>query len=138
MDTLHVWHLILVSAWGGLVLAEVVMELACRGEQALGPAAVIHYWLDLLLELPLIAGVVATGAVLTARAWPPSTLHVVKIAAALVAIGWNLYCVVMVVRRRRSLADERAVLHYRSRVFLSLVGVPFGIAALYIGLSFIG
>jgi hypothetical protein len=137
LDPLHIWHLILISAWAGLVLAEVVMEAVCRTEAGLRQAAEIHFWLDVLLEVPLIAGVLATGAVLTLRAWPVSTIHWVKIGAALIAIGWNLYCVVVVARRRRSVDDVAALRRYRARVFLSLAGVPFGLVALYLGLAYL-
>ncbi len=48
--------------------------------------------MDLLIELPLLAAVVVTGAVLAKRAWPLSTLHGVKIAAGSTAVAANLWC----------------------------------------------
>src|SRR5512138_2558572 len=58
--------------WTGLVAAEVILEWTCREGAAARTAAVVHYWLDLLVEAPLVLAVAATGAVLLAGAWPPS------------------------------------------------------------------
>jgi hypothetical protein len=122
--------------WAGLVLAEFVMEAVCRDEASARQAAVIHFWFDVLLEVPLIFGVIGTGAVLLAQAWPPTPLHLVKLALAGVAIGCNLYCVGVVVLRRRRRDDAAELFRLRRRVFLSGAGVPFGLAALYIGLAY--
>jgi hypothetical protein len=133
---MHTAHLFFLAMWGGLVLGEFVMELVCREGAMARAAAEIHYWLDLVLELPLLAAIVATGSVLLSRVWPPTPLHVVKIAAALVAIGCNLYCADVVRRRRARQDDPAALAHGRTRVFVSGIGVPFGLGALYIGLRF--
>lgn len=127
-------HLFVIAMWAGLVLAEFVMEAVCREGAMARAAAVIHYWFDLLLELPLIGGVVVTGAILLMRTWPPTPVHVLKIGAAGVAIACNLYCVAVVVRRQRRLDDPSELARWRTYVFLSGVGVPFGLAALYLGL----
>ena len=82
MEPLHLAHLIAVSAWGGFALAEGVLELTSREEGALRDAARLHYRLDLLGELPLLATVLTTGTALTIRAWPLTTLHWIKIARA--------------------------------------------------------
>jgi hypothetical protein len=127
MDGLHVAHLILVAGWGSLVAAETVVEIVGRGDAA----ARIHYWLDLTLEIPILIGVLATGAILTWRAWPPSTLHGVKIGCALFAIAVNLYCVAMVILRFRT-GEAR----YDARVRWSGAAAPFGLVAAYIGLAY--
>lgn len=127
MEPLHLAHLIFVAAWAGLVAAEFVVEIVGKGDAAVK----IHYWLDLTLELPLLVGVLATGALLTWRAWPPSTLHWVKIGCALAAVGINLYCVGMVILRYRT-GDAK----YQQRVMWSGAGAPFGLVAAYIGLAY--
>jgi hypothetical protein len=135
MDRLHLFHLIFLSLWGGVVAAEFVVELALRRGHA-REAAVAHYWIDLLVEGPLLLAVLITGGLLLQRAWPPSTLHVVKIACALVALAINSWCVLMVIARRRSLGDDRAFAHYQRRVFFAGVGAPFALAAAWIGFAY--
>jgi hypothetical protein len=131
VDALHLAHLVLLSMWAGIVVAETVVEVV--GRRHVEAAALMHYWIDLLLELPVIAGVLTTGTLLTLRAWPLSTLHQLKIAAGLIAVGANLYCAVAVVQRRHA----RDMSRYRLRIQLSLAGAPFALAAAYIGLRFV-
>src|SRR5262249_22181211 len=83
-------HLLLLGAWAGLVASELIMEAVCCDDASARQAAVIHFWLDVLLEVPLVLGIVATGAVLLARAWPPSGVLLAKLALAATAIGCNL------------------------------------------------
>jgi hypothetical protein len=109
MDPWHTAHLLSLGLWGGLVAAEGVVELTPRTDDELRFAATLHYWMDVLLELPLLAAVLVTGAVLTAAAWPLSPLHGVKIAAGLTAVGANLWCVAHVIARRRGLGDIEQV-----------------------------
>ncbi len=136
MEPLHLAHVILVSVWGGFVMAEGVLELTSREEVALRVAARVHYWMDLLAELPLLAGVLLTGTVLAVRAWPLSTLHWVKIAAGLIAIGANLTCVLVVILRYRRLDDRASLFRHSRHVRLTGVGVPFALLAAYLGLAF--
>jgi hypothetical protein len=133
MQPLHLAHLILISMWGGVVAAELILEVASRDADTARFAAEVHYYIDLLVEGPLLLGVLGTGGILLWRAWPPSTLHVVKVAAALAALAVNGWCVVMVIARKRRVADPAAVEHYRRRVFWAGVGVPFAAVAAYIG-----
>lgn len=134
MDALHLWHLILLSLWGGIVLAELVVEAIGRRAAHVAAAAAMHYWIDLLLELPVIAGILGTGALLAMRAWPLDRLHWLKIGAGLVAIAANLFCAVVVVKRQHAAQEARAA--YRRPIFWSIAGVPFGVLALYVGLRY--
>ncbi len=136
MEPLHVAHLIFVAMWGGVVAAEVVIELTLREGEAARIGAEAHYWIDLFVEGPLLVAILGTGGVLLWRAWPPTALHVVKVACALVAIGVNGWCVAMVVARRRLAHAPEAVAHYRRRVLLAGAGAPFAFVAVYIGLAF--
>jgi len=136
VDPLHLAHLILVSTWGGLVLGESVLELTARDEAGRRHAARLHYWMDVLLELPLILAVLATGAILAWRAWPLGTLHWIKIGAALVAVSLNLYCVGVVFARRKREDDARSVERLSKRVRLSGLGIPFAMLAAYVGLIY--
>jgi hypothetical protein len=134
MDALHVWHLILISLWAGIVLAEVVIELVGRQEAYVSAAATMHYWIDLLLELPVLGGILVTGGLLAMRAWPLTRLHWIKIAAALAAIGANLFCAIVVAKCHRVAAHTKA--RYRRPILLSIAGAPFGVLALYVGLHY--
>ena len=135
MEPLHVVHLVLVSVWGGLVIAETIVELVLRDGEAAKLGAEVHYWIDLCVEGPILLLILATGGVLLSRAWPPTPLHMLKIALALTAIGVNLWCVGVVVGRRRQTEHDKLA-EYRRRVLWTGVGIPFAVAAMYIGLAY--
>lgn len=137
MELLHLLHLILIAAWAGLVLTEGVIELAASDELGLRAAARLHYWIDMLLELPLLVAIAATGVALAARAWPLTSLHWVKIGAAAVALAANFACVAVVVRRHRRAGDVAELRRSGRLVRLTAaVGVPFGVVAVYLGLRY--
>src|SRR5689334_18305934 len=100
LDAWRLLHLGFLFAWAGAVAVELVIEITGADEEASrAQAARLHFWIDVLVEVPLIAAVLVTGGVLLARVWPPLPLHLVKIGAALAAIVLNLYCFVAVVLR---------------------------------------
>jgi hypothetical protein len=137
MEPWHTAHLLSLGLWGGLVAAEGVVELTPRTDEQLRFAATLHYWMDVLVELPLLAAVIVTGAVLTAAAWPLSPLHWVKVAAGLAAVGANLWCVAHVIARRRRLGELEQVRRHGKRVRMTAaVGIPLGAVALVLGLSY--
>jgi hypothetical protein len=91
---------------------------------------------DAFGELPILFAVLLTGIVLTIRAWPLTTLHFIKIAASLVAVGANLICTLWVFQRR-SIEDLNVLLGFRRRIWsLAAVGVVFATPALYLGLVY--
>lgn len=108
---MQVWsivHLILVAFWGGVVAAEAVLEVLPIRRPALGgPTAMFHYYIDGLVELPVLVGVFGTGLVLAALAWPLTGWHWVKIACAAAAIAANVTCIVLVLRRGRAILALR-------------------------------
>jgi len=131
-------HLILLCLWGGVVSAESVMELyPFRRRDYHEHSIRLHYWIDLLVELPLILGVLGSGAVLVALAWPLSGIHFVKVLCALVTVSANLVCVVLVVKRRRLLGsgggDDELWRVTRRIVACAVVGMPFAAAAAGMG-----
>lgn len=139
MELVHSLHLLLLAGWAGLVLAEAVVELAARDEPARRAAARFHFWIDVLVEIPLLAGVVVTGALLLARVSPPSPLHLLHVAAGLAAVAANSCCVVLVIRRYRRLgrSSDADLLVQARRVRLSaIVGVPFALVAAYVGFAY--
>jgi hypothetical protein len=128
-------HLVFVSMWGGLVLAEIVVEiLGDKNEARRAHAATLHFWIDVLIEIPLLVGVVATGGLLVA-ATPLDRDLIVKLVAAAIAIAANLYCAAAVVLRYTRRESAAAVQRLRWRVRASAIGFPFAAVAAYIGLS---
>lgn len=136
MDALHLTHLILVSAWGGLVAAEVVIELAPRSEAEVALAARVHFWIDVILEIPLLGGVLSTGVLLASRSWPPSALLAVKMASGIIPVGLNAYCAAAVILRRRHADCPARMRGYAKHVRLSTLGVPFAALAAYLGIAY--
>ncbi len=138
MDPLHTAHLVVLSAWGGLVAAEGVLEVGARDDEALAHATRQHFWLDLLVEAPLLLGVLVTGALLTLRSLPLTSLHALKVGAGLVAVAANVYCVAVVVRRYVARADRVAVRRHSARIRLvaPTIGLPFAAVAAYVGLAY--
>jgi hypothetical protein len=136
VDALRLLHFGLVCAWGGVLLVEFIVESLGADDSSLAAAARLHFWIDALAEMPIVIGVLITGAWLTWRAWPPTDLLLIKIASALIAVMINLYCCAVVIARYRCRANAGAVRRYRRHVRASALGVPFGAAAAYIGLAY--
>lgn len=136
MERLHLIHLILICLWAGLVTAETIIEFAARDEASMRVVARLHYLIDVLAEAPLLVGVLITGVLLMIQAWPLSYLHWIKIGAGLIAIGSNLYCEGLVIRRNAQLADIARLRQYHRRIIATGAGVPFALVAAYMGLMF--
>lgn len=137
MDTLAISHLLALAAWGALVVVEGFVELGARDDAALRRAARTHYLLDVWIELPLLAAVLATGVALAIRVPSWTALHSVKVAAGLVAIGANLYCVAIVLRRHATRDRVEALRRdsLRIRVVSPALGVPAALVAAWIGFT---
>jgi hypothetical protein len=136
VDPMHLAHLACLCGWGAVLLIELVVESIGDDHAAWARAATLHFWIDVFAEIPLVIGILVTGGVLLLRSWPPSGLLSIKIVSAAVAIAANLYCCVVVVLRYRLRHDPAAVRRFRRRVQLSVLGVPFGAVAAYIGLAY--
>jgi hypothetical protein len=106
-DLVAMLHLIMLSLWGGVVATEAVVEIYPFRQQHLHPAAIrFHYWIDLLVELPLVIAVITTGTLLFFLVDPLTPLHWVKICFGGGAVAVNLFCIVVVVKRGRRLDRE--------------------------------
>ncbi len=102
-------------------------------------AAKVHYWLDVLLEAPLVLGVCVTGAMLLLRgAWPPGQTLWIKLIAGAIPVVSCTYSIVAVLRRHRHLDDPAALTVGRRRVLVSALAVGPGLVALYLGLTLSG
>ena len=136
MEPFHVAHLVVLAIWLGVVITEVLFEFAASDAESLRAAARFHYNVDKFGEMPILVAVLVTGMILTVRAWPLTPLHVIKIAASLIAVGAALICVRWVFRRRR-IEDVNTLLGFRRRIWtLATVAAVFAIPALYLGLVY--
>lgn len=99
-DVLAMVHLMVLSLWGGVVATEAVIEVLPFRQSDLHAATIrFHYWIDLLVELPLVLAVIATGAALFFLTDVVTPLLLVKICLGGAAVAVNLFCIVVVVRR---------------------------------------
>ena len=106
-NVLAMLHLIMLSMWGGVVATEAVIEVLPFRRRELHSATIrFHFWIDLLVELPLVLAVVATGAVLFFLTDEVTPLHFVKIGLGGAAVAVNLFCIVVVVKRGRRLQRD--------------------------------
>jgi len=106
-DVLAMVHLMVLSLWGGVVATEAVIEVLPFRQRELHAATIrFHYWIDLLVELPLVLAVIATGAGLWILTDPVTPLHLVKIGLGGAAVAVNLFCIVVVVKRGRRLESD--------------------------------
>jgi hypothetical protein len=126
-------HVVAASAWLGVVAGESVMELSARDPASLRLIAQIHKWIDICFEGPLVAIVLATGAVLMFRAWPGSPLLLVKVGAAMIAVIANSICIVRVQARAQA-NDDEALRALTRKIVGTGIAIPFGLIALAIGL----
>ncbi|MBI5480458.1 MAG: hypothetical protein HY906_16465 [Deltaproteobacteria bacterium] len=124
-------HLVLLALWGGVVATEAVIELYAVRHHELHTSTIrLHYWIDLLVELPLIIGVAASGTWLAVRLWPLSVTHFVKIGCVMVPLAANLACIAFVLRRKGRLDAEAtdAELWQHTRRIIACAGVDMRVA----------
>jgi len=131
-------HLIFLSLWGGVVATESVLELYPYRRKILHEHSIrYHFWIDLLVELPLILAVVATGLTIVILAWPLSWTHLFKICCALTAVTANLVCVGLVLKRKQLLdanVQEAELWNSTRRIVIcAAVGLPFAAIAAGVG-----
>ena len=115
-------HLMMLCFWGGVVATEAVVEVAPFRQTGLHPAAIrFHYWIDLMVELPLVLAVVATGITLLFLTEPLTPLHWLKVGFGAAAVAVNLFCIVVVVKRGRRLLQnpDDSALWRSSRIVLA-------------------
>jgi hypothetical protein len=131
-DLLAMIHLVVLSLWGGVVATEAVVEVYPFRHREMHPASIrLHYWIDLLVEAPLVLAVVATGIVLLWNTDPVTSLHLLKVGFAAGAVAVNVFCIAVVVRRGRrydsGIEDDR--LWGSSRTVLACFAVGLACAA---------
>jgi hypothetical protein len=134
-------HLFLLGLWLGCVMVEGVLEFFARRDRGTEKkVAELHFWIDVLVEIPAFLGVLVTGLVLI-DGHALSGLLLVKIAFGMAAIVVNALCVLPVVRRRFAAArsEEENVRRQSKWIGLAfVVGLPLGFAAMGLGLHRLG
>ncbi len=138
-DILPVIHLIVLSLWGGVVATEAVIEIYPFRHREMHAATIrLHYWIDLLVEAPLVAAVVVTGALLLFRQDPVTPLHLVKVVFAGAAVAVNVFCIAVVVRRGRRFdrGGEDSQLWRASRVVLACFAIGLACAGVAATIGF--
>ncbi|MBI5259063.1 MAG: hypothetical protein HY855_21340 [Burkholderiales bacterium] len=95
-------HLLCVGAWLGCVLTEALFEreMLAQGPAAHRALADLHWRVDRWVELPSFCGVLLSGVVMAHARAPADGWLLAKMAAGLLAVGLNLWCVRLVWRRR--------------------------------------
>lgn len=141
MSALVFAHIFCLGIWLGCVAVEAVLEWrGWRDDSSRKRAAEAHFWIDLLVELPVLAGVVTTGSLLLWDAHFTGVL-IAKIALGSSAVLINLVCVFFVLRRRGAAVkdDSKAVRRWSTRINWTFpFGVPCALAAFAIGLHLLG
>jgi hypothetical protein len=81
-----------------------------------------HFWIDIMVELPLALGVVASGTAMAILVNRLTVLHLLKMALAACVITGMCFCVRGVLRRHRMLreeASEEAIARETRHIFLT-------------------
>ena len=138
MSTLLFFHILLLGLWGGCIAVEGVLEFAAsKDPSTMQTVGRLHYWIDIVVEIPAFMGVLITGLLMLNFARLAAPMYLAKITLGSFAILVNVLCVIPVCRRRGALdANDLAEVKRRSRqiYFAFGVGVPAGFAALLIGM----
>ena len=136
MEPFHVAHLVALGAWLGVVITEVLFEFTGSDAESLRAAARFHYNVDKFGELPILLAILVTGSILTVRAWPLTSLHLIKVGTSLVALSCAFICTLWVFKRRE-IQDVNVLLGFRRRIWtLAAVASAFATPALYLGLLY--
>ena len=139
VNMVAVAHLIILGLWGGIVTTEVVLELYHRKHPEVHEHVIkLHFWIDLLVELPLILAMAASGIFLITLIETLTWLHIVKISLGSIAVISNLYCVYTVVKRARALDINSgdSILSRLSGVVFNCgaTGIPIGVIVFGMGI----
>ncbi|EKD42826.1 MAG: hypothetical protein ACD_73C00001G0003 [uncultured bacterium] len=132
-------HLFSLGTWFGCVLVEGLLEFQSHKQpENLAFVARVHYLIDRVVEIPSFLLALLSGL------WMLKTqnlqgLFLLKIICGLVAIGVNIYCVIPV-RKRFTLISKNQnslLINESKKIYWCFVGVPFGLAALILGILFL-
>ena len=128
-------HLFSVAAWLGVVMTELVIEVYPYKNRGLYLSTIhFHYWIDLLVELPLVLLLLGSGIVLIFLNASLDLLHILKIVTGLIPVVACFSGIYIVIRRAKALKagkkEEDLWGGSRNIVIVVLIASPF------FGLSF--
>jgi hypothetical protein len=102
-------HLAFISAFIGMYMAETVIELYPyfnRDDMALHHSAIrLHYWIDILVEIPVMLVVIASGITMAFLVEKITVLHVIKISAVVLFLLIAGMCPLNVIKRHRMMKE---------------------------------
>ena len=128
-------HLLSVGAWLGVVMTETLIEVYPYKNRGLHHSTIhFHYWIDLLVELPLVLLLLGSGIVLVFLSTSLDLLHILKIVTGLIPVVACFSGIYIVIRRANALKagkkEEDLWGGSRNIVIVVLIASPF------FGLSF--
>ena len=101
MSLLLSLHLLALGIWIGVVGAEFAIEFdGMKDDKSLKKAAKLHYTTDIWVEIPAFTTVLVTG-LLMLDAEHLSGLFLVKVIFSILAVLFNIVCVVAVFKRQK-------------------------------------
>lgn len=142
MAILLVLHVFGVGLWLGCAGAETLLEIAGERKPELRRTVIrLHYWIDLVVELPAVLLALVTGIALATQLPADGGWDLAKRIIGLVALTANLGAIGAIVARERAAraGDERALAR-RQSLFgtLVVVAAPAALVALIIALARVG
>ena len=124
-NVLAVGHLCLIAAIIGVISTEGVMEIYPYLKKDLHHSAIrFHVWIDILVELPIVLGIIGTGIGMAILLDKLTMLHLIKITCASIAGLLTISCIWRVLRRNRLLnegAPEDALLRETKRIIITAI-----------------
>lgn len=138
--SIHFFHASFASVWLGCVITEALFEraLLAGGRSAHRVLADLHVRVDKFIELPAILIVLFTGVWLWLTSPTSGVAFYSMLAAGLVAMAANAYCILLVFKRREAAHadewDEFDRLDHQQHKFGAVVLVGL-LAAIVSGLS---
>jgi hypothetical protein len=143
INIVAVIHLSLIMVFIGMYLAEAILELLAylnpEDSTLHGGVIKLHFWIDLLVELPVMFGVIVTGIIMATLVDSLTTLHIIKICCVGMFLLIAVFCPLTVIKRYNMLKSggSEESLRAASKRILNLAGVSmtlFFTSAFAIGL----
>lgn len=142
VNVIAVVHLSMIFMFLGVFAAESVLELsAFMGEQSrekLFQNIRVHYWIDNLVELPVVFAVIASGIAMIFLVDKLTTLHYIKIACVAAMFISALPCAIIVNRRYHALKKGHPEDKLRQSTITMIRAVSFLMSPFLIGALCLG
>ncbi len=140
INTLAVVHLAFISVFIGLYAAEAVLELYAhyhpQDEAAHRATITLHYWIDVLIEIPVVLGIVVSGILMATLVEELTALHWVKIAAVVSFLAIAVICPIEVVKRYALIKSDGSEQNLRAKSKRVIFSAAFSATFFQHGLRF--